>query len=356
MKRNKNVKVFNAFKINDNGINFFVPNNMELYKKKKPCSGFGQIKYAEGSVYTGEVYFDGIDYHKLGYGKQEFTYSGLGDVDLAINEKIYLFVGEFDYRKTNWIYGNGVLYYRGLDGKPTRFVKGFYSCLDKIGEYKGEFDYSLLVDGYNKEMESDYVKKFMLIQNEIDDLNNIINPETLFFGDSYFEFWHYEYFAGNVFKNIYDSTKYLNIGVGGTKYSDWYDLLDEITYFPKFKNVVINLGFNDLHYSKNNTPKKVFDMMVKVIDKVNNMFDNPNIYVLNVCYSPSYCKLNNKEVRFNKLLDKYAKKLGITIINNSLAIDNKNKEINVFDVDNVHLNPLGYEVMVEQINKSLVGK
>ena len=50
------------------------------------------------------------------------------------------------------------------------------------------------------------------------------------------------------------------------------------------------------------------------------------------------------------------RKLGITIINNSLAVDNKNKEINVFDVDNVHLNPLGYEVMVEQINKSLVGK
>ena len=98
MKRNKNIKVFNSFKINDNGINFFVPNNMELYKKKKPCSGFGLIKYAEGSVYTGEVYFDGVDYHKLGYGKQEFTYSGLGDVDLAINEKIYLFVGEYDYR------------------------------------------------------------------------------------------------------------------------------------------------------------------------------------------------------------------------------------------------------------------
>ena len=169
MKRNSNIKVYNSFKVNGNGINFFVPNDKELYKKGKPTYGFGQIKYAEGSVYTGEVYFDGTNYHKLGYGKQEFTFSGLGCVDPVINEKIYLFVGEFDYTKTNWIYGNGVLYYRDPEGNPSRFVKGFFSCLDKVAEYKGEFDYSLLVDGYSKEMESDYVKKFCLIQPELDD-------------------------------------------------------------------------------------------------------------------------------------------------------------------------------------------
>ena len=241
MRRNQNIKIYNSFKINNIGINFFVPNNKELYKKKKPCHGFGQIKYAEGSVYTGEVYFDGLDYHKLGYGKQEFTYSTLGNVDPVINEKIYLFVGQFDYRKTNWIYGNGVLYYRDLDGNPSRFVKGFFSCLDKINEYKGEFDYSLLIDGYNKNMESDYVKKFILIENEINDLKLIKEYDTLFIGDSYFEFWHYKEFAKDIFKTVYDSTRYLNIGVGGTKYSDWLELLDNITYFPKFKNIVINL-------------------------------------------------------------------------------------------------------------------
>ena len=351
MRRNQNIKIYNSFKINNIGINFFVPNNKELYKKKKPCHGFGQIKYAEGSVYTGEVYFDGLDYHKLGYGKQEFTYSTLGNVDPVINEKIYLFVGQFDYRKTNWIYGNGVLYYRDLDGNPSRFVKGFFSCLDKINEYKGEFDYSLLIDGYNKNMESDYVKKFILIENEINDLKLIKEYDTLFIGDSYFEFWHYKEFAKDIFKTVYDSTRYLNIGVGGTKYSDWLELLDNITYFPKFKNIVINLGFNDLHYAKKNTPKKVYQMMLNVINKINIMFDKPNIYILNVCHSPAYASLYNKEVNFNKLLKKNEKKLGITVINNSKVIDIKNKEINVFDVDNVHLNHIGYEIMFNEINK-----
>ena len=148
MKRNNNIKVKKAFKLDEVGIQFFVPNNMALYKSGKPCHGFGQIKYGEGSVYIGEVYFDGKEFHKLGYGRQDFTYSLIGNVDSIINEKIYLFVGEFDYRKTNWIYGNGVLYYRDLEGKPSRFVKGFFSCLNKTDEYKGEFDYSLLIDGY----------------------------------------------------------------------------------------------------------------------------------------------------------------------------------------------------------------
>lgn len=346
--------MFESFKINDIGINFFVPKDMNLYKKGKPCSGFGQIKYAEGSIYTGEVYFDGADYHKLGYGKQDFTYSWIGDLNEDINQKIYLFVGQFDYRKTNWIYGNGTLYYRDANGKPSSFVKGFFSCLDKIGEYKGEYDYSLLIDGYHKDMEvANYIKKFKLIKSELDDLADIQIPETLFFGDSYFEFWHNEAYAGKVFKETFDVSKYLNIGVGGTKYCDWIELLDGIKHFPKFKNVVINLGFNDLHFMKKSVPAKVYDMMVEVIKKVNEMFDNPNIYILNVCHSPAYKSLHNKEAALNKMLSKNAKKLGVYIIDNSSAIYEKNLLENVFDVDNVHLNSLGYQVMYEKIVEAL---
>ena len=31
MKRNSNIKVYNSFKVNGNGINFFIPNDKELY-------------------------------------------------------------------------------------------------------------------------------------------------------------------------------------------------------------------------------------------------------------------------------------------------------------------------------------
>jgi lysophospholipase L1-like esterase len=94
-------------------------------------------------------------------------------------------------------------------------------------------------------------------------------------------------------------------------------------------------------------------MMESVLNKLNTMFDNPNIYVLNVCHSPANVSLYDKEVRYNKLLNKYAKKLGITIIDNSKAIYEKNLTVNVFDDDKVHLNPIGYQIMIDEIKKYL---
>ena len=65
---------------------------------------------------------------------------------------------------------------------------------------------------------------------------------TLFIGDSYFEFWHNKNFAGTTFKESFDRTKYLNIGVGGTKYSDWDELLENINITVNRKEVVKNIS------------------------------------------------------------------------------------------------------------------
>ena len=185
------------------------------------------------------------------------------------------------------------------------------------------------------------------------DLKNIIEPDTLFIGDSYFEFWHYENYAKKTFKEIFDCSKYLNIGVGGTKYSDWNELLEEIKYFPKFKNIVVNLGFNDLHYCKKNTPKHVYNAMLTFIDKINNIFDKPNILILNVCHAPGCDDSYNKEIIFNKMLSKNAKKIGVEIVDNSSSIYQRNLLENVFDIDKVHLNGIGYEIMFAEIKKNL---
>ena len=186
-------------------------------------------------------------------------------------------------------------------------------------------------------MESNYVKKFVLIKNEIEDLKNIKDYNTLFIGDSYFEFWHYKEFANITFKESFDSSKYLNIGVGGTKFSDWNELIEQINYFPRFNNIVINLGFNDLHYSKKNTPSKVFNDLNEFINKLNILFNNPNIYVLTICHSPSHLNFVNKENNLNKLIKKNAKKLRINVIDNSKAIEERNNEVNVYHMDNCHL-------------------
>ena len=74
----KNYKVFDAYKTNSAGVWYFVPDG-GVFKKGKPCKGFGAIKYAEGSVYTGDIFYDGKNFNKKGYGQQDFTKSNIGD-------------------------------------------------------------------------------------------------------------------------------------------------------------------------------------------------------------------------------------------------------------------------------------
>ena len=45
MKRNSNIKVYNSFKVNGNGINFFIPNDKELYKKVKKMDAGDAISF-----------------------------------------------------------------------------------------------------------------------------------------------------------------------------------------------------------------------------------------------------------------------------------------------------------------------
>lgn len=349
--RSKNYKIFDNYYTNEPGVWNFIPNNVDSYKKKKPCFGFGQIKYQEGSIYTGQIYFDGKYYHKQGYGQQDFTYSTLGKIETEINEKKYLFVGYFDYKKTNWIHGNGVLYYRDVEGKPSRFVKGFFSNLSKIDEYQGEFDYSTLINGYSKEMESNYTSKLILIKKELDLLNYIEQPDTLFVGDSYFEFWHYKDYTNHLFNDSFNYKNHLNIGVGGSKFTDWIDFAKELKDFPKFKNIVVNLGFNDLHHSRINTPTKIYNDFLKFLNVFREIFPDAKYYFLSVCHSPAYNFLKRKEVVFNNKMKNNSKINNITIIDNSNAIYEKNLNYNCYSSDLVHLNNTGYEIMCNEIKK-----
>ena len=52
---------------------------------------------------------------------------------------------------------------------------------------------------------------------------------------------------------------------------------------------------------------------------------------------------------FNKLLKDNSEINNVTIIDNSKMINTKQKNINCFHIDNVHLNPIGYEIMLKEI-------
>lgn len=339
----KNTFVYPAFRNNTSGIWYFCTNQVKEFRNKKPCKGFGQIKYDEGSIYTGEIFFDGVNFNKLGYGQQDFSNSSLGKIDDFVGEKIYKYVGLFDYRKTDWIYGNGVFYYKDKDNRPTHFVKGFYRGLNRVKRYDGEFDYSLLLNGYSKDMEFDYNQREAIFEKEKSQLSDI---NTLFIGDSYFEFWNYNEYTSKSFYEFF-TDKCLNLGLGGSTFLEWLPFINGIKDYKHIKNIVINLGFNDLHSDFSH--KAVYRHCLKMLRLLRTYYPNANYYLLNVVHAPNFDSFQEEEKLYNELIEKTSRKNNVKILDNYSNIKNGQEKENCFHSDKVHLNSKGYELFYKLI-------
>ncbi len=352
--KNNHLKVFDAYKTNSVGVWFFASN--EEWHKGKPCHGFGAIKYPEGSIYTGDIYYDGKKYEKLGMGQQDFRLSNMGEPIVGLNEKRYKYVGKYDYRKTDWIYGNGIMYYTDLDGRPTHFIKGFYSSLNKIGDWRGKFDPSIIIEGYTPDMECNFdeneIKLQYMIQGILDsDKKNI---STLLIGDSYFEFYKNSEYAG---KYIFDETfpdNVVNIGIGGSTFADWLMYFPSIVDLPEPDKIIINLGFNDVHNvnSNNITVRKVYLNYLNFLRNLRSSYPNSQIYLIETVQAPAFPTFYDKELRWNNLIRTTASKYNVTIISYSEQIKKSGK--NCFHPDLVHLNEDGYNYLTALLQSTLL--
>ncbi|MCM1295430.1 MAG: SGNH/GDSL hydrolase family protein [Muribaculaceae bacterium] len=350
---NKNIKIFSNFKNNAAGIWYFSPNE-GAFRKGTPCKGFGCIKYAEGSIYTGDIYYDGTNFNKLGYGQQDFTRSNIGDLNKYLGEKKYKFVGAYDYRKTDWIYGNGVLYFTYPDGKPSHFLKGFFSGLDKKGEYKGEFDYSTLLRGYTPDMEFNYNERETFISGILKDIDDSVNKvteiDTLFFGDSYFELAENEEFAGeNTLLKTFGKNC-INAGIGGSRFDEWHGYFTRLKGIPQPKNIVINLGFNDLH-GGGVSVKWVYENYLKMLALVREYFPKTKVYLIAVVHAPNFPNYLEKENKLNELTKNSAKALDVTVLDWNPLIEQSKDYL--FHVDAVHPNPKGYEIFINFLSENI---
>jgi len=337
------------FKKHTTGVLFFFADEKEAYEKGLPTKGFGSIKYGEGSVYTGEIFFDGKNYNKLGFGKQEFFLSSLGSFNEAAGARRMMYVGEFDYRKTDWIYGNGVMYYGDKTFKPKFFVKGFYSATCKIGDYVGEFDYSSLADGFDKSMESDFDERQCLLLKELRDYDGVC--ENLFVGDSYFEFWYYKQFAGNrTFRKVFDKRKNINIGLGGSTFEEWKNYEGAVASLAAPRNIIINLGFNDLHTGRTiEEVEKNRDAFTKFLLST---FPAAKLYFTTVVHSPALSGFVGAEDNYNARLAVFARDIGAGIIDYSAAM-REERFFDAFDADGIHPSPKGYSILERLVKQAL---
>lgn len=345
-------KIFDAYKTNSVGVWYFAPKK-GAFKKGKPCKGFGAVRYPEGSVYVGDLYYDGKNFNKSGYGQQDFTHSTIGCTDSRIGEKKYKFAGRYDYRKTDWIYGDGVLYYTDGSGKPSRFVKGFFSGLTRIGDYRGEWNSSSLLYGYSADMESDYDENREYVREVFEKARRLCGRikhiDALFIGDSYFGLANDAEFAGRfAFDKIFPED-FVNCGVNGSRFCDWYGYISRLTELPQPQKIVINLGFNDLHGGK--SVRSAYSDYRKFLSRIKEIFPAARLYLIQVVHAPGFLNFYERENGFNALTSKSADRYGVTVAD-------RNGEIaacaeNCFHSDGVHPNENGYALFAQFINNLL---
>lgn len=348
--RKKHYQVFDEYKTNSVGVWYFV--SEDEWHKGKPCYGFGSIKYHEGSIYTGDIYYTGKSFEKIGMGQQDFRLSSMGEPVEGLSEKRYKYVGEYDYRKTDWIYGNGVLYYTDLDGNPSHFTKGFFAGINKIGAWKGKFDPSILIDGYSLDMEVDYDENEIKLKHKVQEVldSGKQNISTLFIGDSYFEFYKKNDFAGKyIFDNVFPEN-FVNIGIGGSTFADWLKYFPSIIKIPTPETIVLNLGFNDVH-NESVSVRKVYLNYLHFLRNLRSIYPNSIIYLIESVQAPAFPNYYDKEHRWNALIRSTASKYNVKIISYIDELNESNK--NCFHSDAVHLNENGYEYLTALLQRTL---
>lgn len=327
------------------GFLWFIPNGE--FAEGKPCKGWGKERYAEGSTFEGEVEYDGKNFYRQGYGVQDFTNSTF-IFDGPLKTKLQKFVGFYDRHSSPWMYGNGIFYLvDSVTGKPIYFVKGFFHVTKKIDEWHGDFDPSLLADGYTMDMEIEpipyYAKRTFLIEKwqEKD------SCDYLFMGDSWVEFWQDKSFPYCTYYNDTKGLDAINVGIGGSTYQDWIDWLDEQVICHNPKKIFINLGFNDLHQGVGLLD--VYDNFIKTVTKLKDALPGVKIYVNSITHCSPFINFFNSEVALNKMIKKYCDSSDYLVyIDVNKLFTKRGKMIKNMDeyciADHFHLNEKGYKI------------
>jgi lysophospholipase L1-like esterase len=326
-------------------------------------SGFGSVRYLEGSVYTGNLIYHGGLFDKFGYGEQDFTHSLITARNLGLGEEyhLYKFIGNYDYRICDWIYGNGVIYFLSNEGFPKAFVKGFFIGLSCQKKYKGRFDSRLLLPGFSMDMELDTITsprkhRIDIIENKLEKKNM---TDTLLVGDSRFEFYEGPNQYGDVGPFLKDSVgkDVLNIGIGGTTYSDWIDYFSSFIAPLTFSKVIVNLGFNDIHSHLYGKARRIFGLFQRFIGMLLKKNPSLKIYVLGVSPSLGEKGSLSEERKLNELEKNYCDSdsrlsfidvYSVFFKENGEYVENFGK---YFIDDGIHLNGAGYNVWTPLFKK-----
>ena len=343
-----------SHKMEGEGIWYFKGKMASLGKFEPNQLGEGFIKFNDWSTYEGNIYYDGANWLRKGHGTQNFIECGFNASTVGGPSNLYLakYVGEFDYSKSEWIYGNGVMYYVDDNLNPAGYTKGFYAALKRIKDPSADLE---LDKDYINTTEYTYDPE-NLKRDQIASKYENKTPEIVFCGDSYMEMWQQSFNLANYEKDT-EGLNCINTGIGGTIAGEWEYLSDKLIYDFNPDKVVIHLGFNDTHIGV--AKEDVIQSLTNIRNKLVSQNKDIEIYFCGVEPSPNFSKYFEKESLLNIELEKMCENDA-----NSYFIDTQNLFIengqpikdlrNYFTYDMVHLNSNGYKIWWEKIKNTIL--
>lgn len=339
-------------------VYFFVTDQDKLEKGVK---GIAKIRYAEGSIYTGPVEFTGQTFEKIGYGRQDFTesYIECDEVGGPVGDKLYLYEGMFDYKVTQWIYGDGIFYFT-KDGKPDSYYAGKFAGTGLIGEYEGpEIKTVLLPTFRNTKRLTTLTPHKARIDSMVKAMETKGKTDYVFLGDSYLDFMnsHHTEEGESLFSYYTRGKDAFNAGIGGFRFQDFIPFLSKIIENGKPNQLIVNLGFNDLHSGK--SPEEVINDMKTFLSIVHSIIPECQVYFLTVCHFPAFPFFRENEDRLNKDMKQLEQDPRVHIIEADTAFEEIKKRGENFspytENDLIHPTNKGYEVWMAKILPEIKG-
>lgn len=338
--------------LNGEGVWYFTGEMASLGKFKLNQLGVGKIKFGDWSVYEGQIYHDTDNgWWRKGKGVQDFTGCAYSASEVGGPSNLYLgyYDGNFDYSVTEWIYGNGVMYYLNDNLEPAGYMKGFFNALKRSGEptediplreeFKNTKEYAY--DPQNLRS-AQYQEKYKGKQ-----------PDIIFCGDSYMDMWQSSYGLANY---EYDTKDYncINTGIGGTVGSEWVILSEKLVKDFSPKKVFFHLGFNDTHMGF--TKDQIIDSFTTISNSLVSSNPNISIYFLGIEPSPTFASYFEKETINNNAIKALCdSKPNLTFVDtNNLFIENGEPISDLrtyFSPDYVHMNSKGYQLWFNKIKE-----
>lgn len=313
-------------------------------------NGVGEVAYAEGSVYRGSLVYRNGKFNKYGYGEQDFTNADeclSAAVGAPHGNKLYKYVGAFDYTVADWIYGNGVMYFTDLSGKPSGYATGWFVGLTKRGEYEGEFNRELLLPEYESLPQIELAPFGDRFDASCRKAKSVKSCKSVMIGDSWYEF--YEKGGGDSpAGTFYVDTKgksVVNLAIGGTTFDDWDRYVGQVLGDLEFEQVFINLGYNDINGGVSVACALTgFLNIVNTIRKIN---AKARIFINAVCPSPVFPKSNAFKAELNARIAEYCRSTADMTFVPCHEIfapiaDDLRALWRVYARDGIHLNKEGY--------------